>query len=599
MRGHEVPSRMRLLAFVLGVASGVLLLSGTATADTQRFYKTVADSGFNGYPVDLEVRQDGTIFLAANTRTLPVRKLSPNGSLLLDFPPQGPQAGVTETAVDDAGRVWVTNQSSDDLSIYNPDATLLARFGGLGNGFFEFNDPQAIETGPDDSIYILDSGNDRVLRYFGVASAGYAASIVPPAGSPGGGARLAVRPDGSFLVADSANDEIRSYSDNGTYLSTFADSGPGALSQPAGLEIGDDGLIYALDAVQRVVKVYQPDGTFIQDVGQGGFGPGLLYAPNALAVDATGNIWVGDYDAGSGGITSVDIFAYAPRVIGGLSRNLGTAYLGDDPADTLIYMQNDNYLFPMPVGGSSLASGADFSIPAATNECSNVLLLPGHVCAVGVRFDPVFVGLKSDTLNLDSGWRQVSLSGTGAQAPTGPSGPTGGTGATGPTGPSGGTGPAGPTGGTGATGAGGVTGPPGPTGETGPSGDRGPTGDTGPRGPSGSEGRPRIRKLTRRAVRVRRAGRVNVARVSCPEETCRILSRSAWIRVGRRRFRGVVAGPGQIEKGSSARFGIRVPARAVRGLTRGRKSGLANVVISAGSPSGNWAKRNLRMALMR
>ena len=162
------------------------------------------------------------------------------------------------------------------------------------------------------------------------------------------------------------------------------------------------------------IKVYAADGTSSRSKRSA---RRAVHLPRGVAADKAGNVWVANRSS-----AGLACSRFAPRVIGGYSRDVGTRYLDDDPGTDMFYLQNDNYVLPQIVGSSSLATGTDFSLSVANDECSNVILLPGHVCGVGVGFDPLTVGLKTDTLELDSGWREVDLSGTGAQSPTGPTG---------------------------------------------------------------------------------------------------------------------------------------------------------------------------------
>lgn len=348
------------------------------------------------------------------------------------------------------------------------------------------------------------------------------------------------------------------------------------------MDVGDDGNIY-VSGGSRVQKI-SPAGAFLEEIGTAGSGNGQFGVIAGLAADRAGNLWVAD-----SGNLRVSIFAFSPRVIGGTTRNFGNVFLNDPIAVQQVYMQNDNYVLPMFVGSASLDTGTDYSLPSDYLECDNVILLPGHVCSVGVGLNPTTTGTKTDTLNLDGGWREVSLTGNAVASPVGPTGSTGSTGATGSTGLTGttgltgGTGPAGPTG-TGSTGA------------TGPTGPSGPTGPTGPKGPVGGDTTPKINKLAN-VVRVG-ASPVAMVKVRCPKVACTVNGRSGKA-LSRGRVLAVrVTGPNRIGAGKTARFHVTIPA-AIRNRLTNARSGTVNVYLSVRSDAGSSERRNLRVGIRR
>jgi sugar lactone lactonase YvrE len=70
--------------------------------------------------------------------------------------------------------------------------------------------------------------------------------------------------DGSILVGDYNNYNIKRFSPSGTLLQTFGGngSGPGQTNQPYGLGVDPvTGVIYVVDTIPRQIEVYNPDGT--------------------------------------------------------------------------------------------------------------------------------------------------------------------------------------------------------------------------------------------------------------------------------------------------------------------------------------------------
>lgn len=514
--------------------------------------------------VDLYVamRQDPTITA--------VRR-GPRGAFRSSFN-FGSHTTVSDVAVDPgSGDVYLVVDSADMvLPLRANGSTLGTPWSVISGG--------SVDVAQDGRVYVTGPGDDQVEVFLPAGNPTTVRSTVGPGGNAANETPAGIVVDrGVIWVSDSQQNEIRGFRvSDGTFVATIGNIGPEALTDVSQIDAGEAGRIHALDPGDDTVKIFETDGTWVETVPTG------FSDPIDVSADASGNFWVLDRSG------QVRVFALAPRVIGGLSRSFGSSFLGNPLADQMILMQNDNYLLPLPVGGSSLTQGTQFSIVPGRDECGNVILLPAHVCGVSVRFAPLAVGPHSDTLNLDGGWREVNLTGVGVEAPTGP---TGSTGATGPTGAEG------PTGASGATGSNGSTGPTGPTGASGPIGPVGPTGATGPSGDTGAA--PRIAKLGRDPARLRAGRRTDLATVRCRSGSCDILYREAIVRIRGSEHRIRLLGPESVGRAKTARFGIRPGRGLVRQLRRGRKSGQVNVMLTAGGDPGGWAWRNMRIALMR
>src|SRR4051794_2204207 len=173
----------------------------------------------------------------------------------------------------------------------------------------------------------------------------------------------------------------------------------------------------------------------------------------------------------------LDLAATKFGTAGGASVLLNTAVAAFSPAPTALTFGSQpattigdphSVVLSNPAGDLALKVSSVKIVGADTDDfikttdtCEQATVAPNQSCAVNVRFAPTTTGARSAVLrftdNAPGSPHDVSLSGTGAAAPT--------------------TGP----------------GPPGQDGATGPAGATGPTGATGPVGPRGPRGRePRV-----------------------------------------------------------------------------------------------------------
>jgi DNA-binding beta-propeller fold protein YncE len=108
----------------------------------------------------------------------------------------------------------------------------------------------------------------------------------------------------NIWVVDSGNSRVEEFSSTGTYESQFGSYGSsnGQLNHPNGIAIDSSGNIWVADTFNSRVEEFSSIGTYESQIGctsgacSHGSGNGQLYYPYGIAIDASGNIWVADYD---------------------------------------------------------------------------------------------------------------------------------------------------------------------------------------------------------------------------------------------------------------------------------------------------------------
>jgi DNA-binding beta-propeller fold protein YncE len=69
---------------------------------------------------------------------------------------------------------------------------------------------------------------------------------------------------------------------------------PGDFGAPQGVAVDADGNVYVTDTLNNRVEIFDADGSFISTFGKAGDGPGYFARPKGIAIDSDGHIWVAD-----------------------------------------------------------------------------------------------------------------------------------------------------------------------------------------------------------------------------------------------------------------------------------------------------------------
>jgi uncharacterized protein (TIGR03437 family) len=373
----SVPADNRVLVFPLGTTLGGPAKSmmgqsdfATTTANTGAF--PLASSNSLSAPSDVRVDQNGNVFVAdsANNRVLQFPANTKSATRVWgqnDFVSNGPNqikpgsinfpykiaidysSAPYALYVSDTGNnrvlVWrdsahFRNGDPADLVIGQPNLrTGVANVDTQGSpnpSRTSLFAPEGIAVAQDGTLYVADSGNNRVLRFprpvnqsgriqpdaaigqldftSSVSAAVNAASLNAPGG-------LAIGPNGDLFVADSGNNRVLEFpAGAGTGASAVRVFGqpsmttavkptlvsPQTLASPQGIAVDQASNLYVADTAASRVLIFPntqnapPAGiaaTFV--IGQASFGTvangaGNFKAPTDVGVDSNGNIYVAD-----------------------------------------------------------------------------------------------------------------------------------------------------------------------------------------------------------------------------------------------------------------------------------------------------------------
>ncbi len=203
---------------------------------------------------------------------------------------------------------------------------------GTGRGYIDgngatamFNNPTQLAADASNNVYVVDRLNQNIRKVTqtrlvstfagsndpipmnrdgSVDGTGTAAKFDTPFG-------IAIDGSGNLYVTDQGNHRIRKITPSGV-VTTLAGSSPGfadgtgtaaKFSSPNGITVDTVGNVYVSDSGNKRIRKITPNGvvttvagTGTQQITNGGFNQASFYAPNAIAIDAAGNLYVGDTD---------------------------------------------------------------------------------------------------------------------------------------------------------------------------------------------------------------------------------------------------------------------------------------------------------------
>ncbi len=237
-------------------------------------------------PIGIAVDPSGNI-LVADTNNGRIEKFSSTGAFLSIIGMKGGGHGQlgepNGIAVDRAGNIYVAEVGSNHrVQKLAPDGTFIAEWKGPDLGFYG---PRRIAIGPDDSIYVVDQGHTRIVKF---SPDGHVLSSWGSKGSGDGQfndpTSVAVdSTSGKVYVADPINKRIQVFDQNGKFLTKWVVAEWG---RPAGFEdLAIDskaGRLYASSAHTNAVLIFDLNGTRIGTLTPKP--PNRFGGPSALAL---------------------------------------------------------------------------------------------------------------------------------------------------------------------------------------------------------------------------------------------------------------------------------------------------------------------------
>ena len=193
----------------------------------------------------------------------------------------------TGVAVDNAGRVFVTDAASRVVHVFGPDLGYLKSLGGpdllvrpTGLAITDDGARLAVCDTGGHAVHLIDPQDGRLLFSLGgVPRSSAEGEFHTPY-------TVAFDQEGYLYVSDYLNFRSQVFAPDGTFEMAFGQAGdrPGDLNRPRGLAADSDaGVVYVVDGAFQVVQMFNLDGEVLMWFGGPGQGPGGFELPSGIA----------------------------------------------------------------------------------------------------------------------------------------------------------------------------------------------------------------------------------------------------------------------------------------------------------------------------
>lgn len=199
----------------------------------------------------------------------------------------------------DTNRAFIINESYSRIEKYNTaTATLSAIIGEFGTGNSQFNRPQGLAMDSGNTLYVLDSGNNRIVAY--QVESGIMSSLIylRKFGSSGTAAGQFNNPtgiatDGTYVyIADTDNNRVQRCTSDGVTCTVWGGLGTydGKFSSPKGITYDNSQVperVYVTDTGNNRIQWFDISGTYLGKFGSYGSGSSQFVLPYRIATEST------------------------------------------------------------------------------------------------------------------------------------------------------------------------------------------------------------------------------------------------------------------------------------------------------------------------
>jgi tripartite motif-containing protein 71 len=194
-----------------------------------------------------------------------IKQFDPNGQIVTTWDVakvgEGRIKFLIRIALDGAGNMYVTDQSSHCVHKLDAQGRYLKSWGEKGTGDGQFDTPEGIAVDGAGHVYVCDRQNSRIQKFDSDGD------FLAKWGKEGSGngefhfpAAVAVDREGHVFVADSDNHRVQKFTAEGRFLTQWGEfgEGPGQLNVPLGIAVDKEGNVYVSDSHNQRIQKFAP-----------------------------------------------------------------------------------------------------------------------------------------------------------------------------------------------------------------------------------------------------------------------------------------------------------------------------------------------------
>jgi DNA-binding beta-propeller fold protein YncE len=269
---------------------------------------------------------------------LPQTKEKPSVHLLKPDKLIGITLGIkkpTGISLDWEGNLYIVDSGNDRLLKTDNRGDLLAEVGGFGWDNGQFNQPSQVASDQGLNIYVADTYNKRVQRFDRNLNFISVITLDSPDKSFGLIQGIAVTKSGELYIADTDNDRVIRLDNFFGFKSGLGDYsyGVGALLRPSGLALDRGENLYVCDSEKNRIAVFDPFGNYLKEIKDSS-----LKNPRGVCVSQDGSVYVAN--TGNNNILIFNSSGEKILEFGSLGKEIGNF---SSPADLKIYQ--DKWLY--------------------------------------------------------------------------------------------------------------------------------------------------------------------------------------------------------------------------------------------------------------
>ena len=203
------------------------------------------------------------------------------------------------------GTLYVADTANHQIWHLNQQGDLLHRWGEQGSAPGEFQEPGDLAVDEAGNIYVADTWNHRIQKFdaqgkYLTSWGSYGEYLVGDARGNGvfyGPRGIAVGPDEELFVTDTGNKRVQVFDTEGNFLREFggAGSAPGQLNEPVGIEVSSTGEVYVADTWNERVQTFTAAGEFLRQWDVNGWEIANPEVKPHLALDNQQNVYLTDF----------------------------------------------------------------------------------------------------------------------------------------------------------------------------------------------------------------------------------------------------------------------------------------------------------------